>query len=63
MELFKGLGSVLFISDLRMRDRLVRPGGILVYSTCSIDPEENEERISSFLLRHPVWLFFKFNFS
>lgn len=34
--------------------RLVKPGGVLVYSTCSIDPEENEERVEAFLLRHPV---------
>lgn len=34
--------------------RLVRPGGALIYSTCSIDPEENEERVEAFLLRHPV---------
>lgn len=33
--------------------RLVKPGGVLVYSTCSIDPEENEERVTAFLLRHP----------
>ncbi|KAH9804242.1 SAM MT RSMB NOP domain-containing protein [Citrus sinensis] len=33
---------------------LVKPGGVLVYSTCSIDPEENEERVEAFLLRHPV---------
>ncbi|KAK9268736.1 hypothetical protein L1049_000497 [Liquidambar formosana] len=33
--------------------KLVRPGGVLVYSTCSIDPEENEERVAAFLLRHP----------
>ncbi|KAK3199186.1 hypothetical protein Dsin_022601 [Dipteronia sinensis] len=32
---------------------LVKPGGVLIYSTCSIDPEENEERVDAFLLRHP----------
>ncbi|KAL5737911.1 hypothetical protein ACOSP7_030672 [Xanthoceras sorbifolium] len=32
---------------------LVKPGGVLIYSTCSIDPEENEERVDTFLLRHP----------
>ena len=31
----------------------VKVGGILVYSTCSILPEENEEQILSFLSRHP----------
>lgn len=34
--------------------RLVKPGGVLVYSTCSIDPEENGERVAAFLSRHHV---------
>ncbi|CAL0317431.1 unnamed protein product [Lupinus luteus] len=33
--------------------KLVKPGGVLVYSTCSIDPEENDERVAAFLERHP----------
>ncbi|KAK6934611.1 NusB/RsmB/TIM44 [Dillenia turbinata] len=32
---------------------LVKPKGVLVYSTCSIDPGENEERVAAFLVRHP----------
>jgi 16S rRNA (cytosine967-C5)-methyltransferase len=31
----------------------VRPGGGLVYSTCTISPDENERRIEAFLGRHP----------
>jgi len=32
---------------------LVKPGGLLVYSTCSLEREENEERVEDFLARHP----------
>ena len=31
----------------------VAPGGVLVYSTCSNEPEENEEQVTAFLARHP----------
>ncbi|MBE5766333.1 MAG: 16S rRNA (cytosine(967)-C(5))-methyltransferase RsmB [Clostridiales bacterium] len=31
----------------------VRPGGALVYSTCTVLPEENEEQVRAFLERHP----------
>ncbi len=33
--------------------RLVKPGGRLVYATCSILPQENEMQIESFLKDHP----------
>ncbi len=32
---------------------LVRPGGRLVYATCSLEPEEGERQAEGFLQRHP----------
>jgi len=32
---------------------LVAPGGTLVYSTCSNEPEENVRQVEAFLMRHP----------
>jgi 16S rRNA (cytosine967-C5)-methyltransferase len=32
--------------------KVLKPGGRLVYSTCSLEPEENEEVVQAFLERH-----------
>lgn len=36
----------------------VKPGGVLVYSTCTLHPLENEGVIQAFLSRHPNWQIF-----
>ncbi len=40
---------------LELAAHLVRPGGRVVYSTCSIEPEENEEQVREFLAANPGW--------
>ena len=37
---------------LESYSRMVKPGGKLVYATCSILPSENEHQVQQFLLRH-----------
>ncbi|MDD6551549.1 MAG: transcription antitermination factor NusB [Lachnospiraceae bacterium] len=32
--------------------RYVKPGGTLIYSTCTLDPLENEDQVTGFLSRH-----------
>lgn len=41
LELLDGVAAIL------------KPGGTLVYSTCSLEPEENGEVVKEFLSRHP----------
>lgn len=45
--------ATLQLRLLRTALRLLRPGGTLVYSTCSIDPEENRAVIDAALALHP----------
>ncbi len=53
-----------FLKELRAKQRtiferalqFIKPGGSIVYATCSILPEENEEQLEHFLKTYPVTL-------
>jgi len=40
---------------------MVKPGGKLVYATCSILPSENEKQVKGFLKKHPEFAFVREN--
>ncbi|HEV7991228.1 MAG TPA: 16S rRNA (cytosine(967)-C(5))-methyltransferase RsmB [Gemmatimonadaceae bacterium] len=42
-------------SIIRAAATAVRPGGLLIYSTCSLETEENDAQVESFLSDHPEW--------
>jgi len=33
---------------------MTKPGGLIVYCTCSLQPEEGRERIAAMLANHPI---------
>ena len=40
---------------LRSASSIVKPGGLLVYSTCSLETEENDTQVERFLTEHKNW--------
>ena len=41
---------------LQAAAQCVRPGGVLVYSTCTLSPRENEDNVAWFLDQHPEFV-------
>jgi 16S rRNA (cytosine967-C5)-methyltransferase len=54
----ENLKSLAKLQDEILADTapFVKPGGLLVYSTCSVWPEENRQRVDAFLKRHPNFM-------
>jgi 16S rRNA (cytosine967-C5)-methyltransferase len=48
--------SALQKTIIRAAAKAVKPGGLLVYSTCSLEPEENDEQVDQFLSENPNWV-------
>ena len=47
--------SEMQYSLLKNAAQHIKPGGVLVYSTCSIEPIENEAVVQRFLAEFPIW--------
>ncbi|HMI45242.1 MAG TPA: 16S rRNA (cytosine(967)-C(5))-methyltransferase RsmB [Gemmatimonadaceae bacterium] len=48
--------SALQKTLIRAAAKVVKPGGLLDYSTCSLEPEENDEQVDLFLSENPDWI-------
>lgn len=46
----------LQLQILQQGAKLVRPGGVLQYSTCTLRPEENQEVVKAFLASNPAFI-------
>ena len=54
----EGLASLVSLQEslLAVNSRYVKPGGVMVYATCSILPQENEQQVGHFLARNPEFV-------
>jgi len=48
--------SALQKTIIRAAAQVVKPGGLVIYSTCSLEPEENDDQVDSFLAENPSWI-------
>jgi 16S rRNA (cytosine967-C5)-methyltransferase len=48
--------SALQKTIIRAAANVVRPGGLMIYSTCSLEPEENDLQVQSFLADNLNWI-------
>jgi len=51
----RGALALLQNSLLKQGAAALAPGGCLIYSTCSIDPTENERRVAAFISANPTF--------
>jgi len=48
--------SALQKAIMRAAAKVVKPDGLLIYSTCSLEPEENDEQVDGFLSENLNWI-------
>jgi 16S rRNA (cytosine967-C5)-methyltransferase len=48
--------SALQKTIIRAAAQVVKPGGLLIYSTCSLEPEENDAQVDAFLADNQDWI-------